>query len=1295
MIRRSWNRLVRFIYWHYAALKWAAIACLTLMVGVVSVLQFWIFPRLDSYRPRIAAEISEAVGRKVEIAHMRGGWRGVRPYVEIDGFSLLTKSGHSALTLKQAEATLLWWPLLWGALRFDTLTAHGPTLEFSRNAEGRLFVAGLPLDDGPSDGSMANWLLKQHSVSIQNATLIWRDEKRQAAPLVLAGVNFELDNFLFGRHQFELQVTPPAELAGTLTVSGELHGHDVKQLNDWSGKATLEVQNVNLAPWRAWISYPIDVQSGRGRIKLTGAFAKAQLNELDSTLALNNVSSRLAPDLELLAFSEISGQARWRQSEQSRELELSHLKLTTAQGGSILSEAGGRLQLHPSGGGELGLTKFTLPAVSGLMGGLPLPADVRKSLSSLRPHGSIDSFGAHWEGDWREPRHYQASFAFSGLGLDAPEPIPSVGLLDGEASVTESGGAVKLKSKHLRLTTKLFLEPLEFTELLAEAQWSRAKEKVEVTVPKLALANDHMSLSAKATYRYEGQGAGWLDLDALVPKAEASKVYKYIPNSVAPDTVEWLRTSLLTGHAHDAKFKLTGPLEAFPFDGDKNGIFRVDAKASGVELDYGKGWPRISNVGGDLLFHGNLMQIDTHSGQVFGARLGKVRSTIQSLEHSDSIQIEGEASGPTNDFLRYVRESPINEAMEGFLDHASAQGEGNLRLKLDIPLINADATKVQGRFAYERNAIDFGPQIPKLEQARGELSFTEKALQLKGGTAQILGGSSVLNVGTDSDGTVRIAATGKVDANLAARRYALPQAELIRGVTDYKADLEVRSQGTSVSIDSSLQGVALAAPAPLGKEASDSIPLRIQLNMAQGEADHWQVAYDKLVGADLYLRGSGKDMQIERGQINLGPTQLAARRQGLWVNGSLPQLNADVWHDFVGRLPESAGSGGGVATPPVSGVDLKLGKLQVFGKQLNQLWLRATPASGGWQMQVASKEATGNIHWNGQGRGKLVAKLSALHMPLPQVAGSAAAAVSNEEPEQLPAMDVTVEDFQYRDRKLGRLEVKAQQQRENWHIEKLSIANPEGRLDMDGVWRVAGNDSRTSVKVNVDSSNIGKLLERFGYPEAMRRGSGSLAGEVSWNGSPLSPDFASMSGSARIAVGPGQFSKIEPGVGRLLGILSLQSLPRRITLDFRDVFSEGFAFDKISGDSKISRGVIATDNLVIIGPAAQILFRGEADMGKETQKLTVRIVPTLSDSVALAAGVALANPIVGVTAFLLQKVLKDPIGQLVAYEYEITGKWEDPKIVRVGSGETVELNADKPKEADKPTVADKPVEGAP
>jgi uncharacterized protein YhdP len=288
---------------------------------------------------------------------------------------------------------------------------------------------------------------------------------------------------------------------------------------------------------------------------------------------------------------------------------------------------------------------------------------------------------------------------------------------------------------------------------------------------------------------------------------------------------------------------------------------------------------------------------------------------------------------------------------------------------------------------------------------------------------------------------------------------------------------------------------------------------------------------------------------------------------------------------------------------------------------------------------------------------------------IPASTPSASQAASHEsqsqtEPGDLPALDVTAERFIIKDRLLGRLEVAAVPAGRDWRLEWLLLSNPESNLTLDGVWQVAAPRPTTRVNLRLETSDIGKLLTRLGQPEGVQRGTAKLEGSLSWNGSPYELDYPTMTGNLALEAAKGQFVKLDPGIGKLLGVMNLQSLPRRVSLDFRDVFSEGFAFDEIVGAAKIDRGNASTENFRVRGPAASIVMRGEVDLAQETQNLRVRITPQLTESVAIA-GALVGGPIVGAAAYLAQKVLKDPFGQLASFEYDVTGKWSEPTVKRV------------------------------
>lgn len=183
-----------------------------------------------------------------------------------------------------------------------------------------------------------------------------------------------------------------------------------------------------------------------------------------------------------------------------------------------------------------------------------------------------------------------------------------------------------------------------------------------------------------------------------------------------------------------------------------------------------------------------------------------------------------------------------------------------------------------------------------------------------------------------------------------------------------------------------------------------------------------------------------------------------------------------------------------------------------------------------------------------------------------------------------------------------------------------------------------------------------------------------MSGSLEWDGPPTTIHYPTLSGKLLLNAEKGQFNKLEPGVGKLLGLLSLQSLSRRISLDFRDVFSDGLAFDSIEGKLNVKKGMMRTnDPLRIKGPAAQIEMAGEVDLKNETQDMRVIVRPELG--AVAAVGMALINPVAGAATLLASSVIQNPLNRLFSYRYHVTGTWSEPLVDKAGQSEEIRPSA--------------------
>ena len=480
-----------------------------------------------------------------------------------------------------------------------------------------------------------------------------------------------------------------------------------------------------------------------------------------------------------------------------------------------------------------------------------------------------------------------------------------------------------------------------------------------------------------------------------------------------------------------------------------------------------------------------------------------------------------------------------------------------------------------------------------------------------------------------------------------------------------------------------MQGAVVNYPAPLTKTAAEIAPLKIERQAIAGRPNEDLVTadYRGVVRVAAHRSVTPTATTIDRVLLLLGESpgaMPAPTRLGVSVRGALPALDLDEWLAlYVSEKPfMEAGAGGSAHALAMNAIELQVGQLEVFGRVLHDLVVSAQRDGEDWQLALRGREMDGHATWRGPSaslpNGRVTARLTRLvppgHGELRPVRSAPDASGKTANP--WPELDIVADTFMKNDRDLGKLELVAQPSGSDWRIAQLSLSNADGAIDANGWWRVNGDKQQTQLDATVDVKNAGGYLAHFGFSDAVRNAPTKVTGKLQWTGAPNDFDYPTLTGTFSLKSGAGQFTKIDPGIGKLLGVLSLQALPRRITLDFRDVFSEGFAFDDINGDFTIDNGQMRTDNLKLVGPAAAVALKGDLDLAKETQRLDVRVQPALSSSLSAGAAVLfIANPLlglgVGAGALIAQKLLNNPIDQMFSYEYRVTGAWADPVVERI------------------------------
>ncbi|HEX5127351.1 MAG TPA: YhdP family protein [Rhodocyclaceae bacterium] len=920
------------------------------------------------------------------------------------------------------------------------------------------------------------------------------------------------------------------------------------------------------------------------------------------------------------------------------------------------------------------------------------------------------------------------------LSMNAQGNIPGFDSLSGTMTGTERSGQLNLHIKQggLYLPAVMSTPRIPLDQMDVRASWSHESGdagRLQVQLQQLAISNEDVSAELSGNWRAASmpstasiseasagasapisstatrQALGTIDLTGRIKRAHIGAVWRYTPLILEAGVTHWLEQGLHSGTVEDGHLRLAGDLDHFPFrDGTENngkGIFRVDGHFRDAEIEYASRWPALNGVAGELLFEGSRMQISADSGHYGGAQVNNVKIEIPDLilAGAQVLSVNGHASGPTADFLSYVGASPLANTSGHITDNMQAQGNGQLDLHLQVPLHDSIHTQVTGAYRFANNQIRLLPSLPEFRNATGRMEFNEHLVNVPELNAEFIGGRLRAKGVNEADGALRIDVNGNVPAKGLPQLLNNPAWSHLTGETLANATVRIRKQRIELTVGSRLVGITSNLPAPFAKSAAEPLPFLFGWQLVRSEtapdsgedavqdatadqaddvAQNWHVQLGKRADAQWQDHCDGKICQFQRGALAINDA-INLPDRGLRISGHFDKLNLDAWKPIV---LASVGAASNDDNDMTVNAAMQMDEAIAVGHSFRNVTARASRRDQRWLLRLDGPDIAGDMAWFSEGRGRLRARLSELALRPVKNDAAVASLADTEAQESLPALDVTADKFSMQDIALGRLELQASNQGNSqadaWHLDHISIESSDSKLSGDGLWRPFGPNRSMTLNFLLDTHDAGQLLTRFGYANAIRAGNASLKGTIAWSGTPASIDYPSLSGDMQITAKDGQFKKLDPGAGRLLGILSLQALPRRMTLDFHDVFSEGFAFDNISGSMHIANGVMSTQDLEIRGPAAKVFMTGSTDLAHETHNLHVVVQPTLSESVAIGAAiVGTINPVVGVATYLAQKVLRDPVEKMFGFQYSITGSWADPKIDRLGGpGRLAPLSAD-------------------
>jgi len=1256
----------------HSGLWYATVALLVLAAVVVGVTS-QLLPMAERNPDRVAAWLSDRAGRPVAFDTVQTQWTRRGPLLRLDGLRL--GQGAGAISVGEAEILVSMYAGLMPGRSFTELRLRNLDLVLERADDGTWSVRGLPGQAARGD-PLAN-LEGLGELQVIDATLAvlapslgWHVQ----VPEIDLRLRVDGKRVRAGAHAWARSGAEPLRVALDFNRdSGD-------------GRAYARAGQVQLQDWSALLRIAgVSVVGGNGSGQAWGELRAHRVAGLVTDLQLEEVALRGVPaaagdPAPGLALGQVQGRVQWAGDPDGWHLDVPRLEIGPA--GSAQTLQG----LSLSRGVQWAVLADQVPA-GPVLGALALSdllePDLRNWLLRAAAHAQLSqvSLAGNRDGLLR------ASGRVSELGFGAVDERPGLTGLAGEVIGDADGVALRIDpAAAMRLDWPAgFGSAHDFAAEGELVGWRQA-QGWRLQTSGLRLRGDQVGVQLRGGLSLQGDGSRpWLDLAAVVDQAPVTAARGFwVRHRMSEAAVRWLDAALQDGQVQEGHVLVSGDLDDWPF-AQGIGRFEAGARISGGRIAFNPEWPAMEKVEAQVGFVGNGFSM-AGSGELGGVPVKRFEAGIADFAEA-ALVVDASASTDAARLLGLVRQSPLADVNRQTVDALEASGPAQVGFALRQPMRKANAgrrslsgsvTLAGARLADSRSGVVF-------EDVRGTAQYRAAGFKAEGLQVSSQGQPGVLSLRAGDHARdpgnafeAELSAVFGVDELLRRAPQLAWLEQKASGQSRWRVGLAVpRAQGGTAGsrlvLRSDLVGTTLDLPAPLDKPAARPLSATVEMTLPLEQGGQVEVALGRLLALRAHGSGAQAGVRIELGTDRV--TQAMAQ-PGLSVQGRTGTLDAMEWVALATSAAGPAGNGqagaGGSAPGRMAlrGVDVSAAQLKLLGAQFAGTRVQVLPAGEGYSVVVSGPSLEGSVQVPAARDAEIRGRFERVHWR--SVAGPSAGAPGRGEarpgaredafdPASVPPLVLDIDELGFGDARLGTARLRTRPVPGGMEVQQLALRSAGQQIEIKGAWMGTGAAARTRLSAAMESQDLGRLLSDLGFEGRISGGSGSVLLESTWQGGPAAFELAAMQGNLQLDVRDGQLLEVDPGAGRVLGLLSLAQLPRRLSLDFRDLFEQGFAFDSLHGNIGFDEGSASSDDLGMEGPAAEIQIRGSTDLRAQRYDQTIAVQPR-SGTLLTVVGAMAGGPLGAAVGAAANAVLARPLGELGTRTYRVTGPWKDPKV---------------------------------
>ncbi len=1220
---------------------------LALLTGALSRLMPWI----EEHPNEVRAWLSERAGRPVQFASVHARWTRRGPLLSLSDLTV----GSPGNPLRLGDAELLvsqytgWLP----GHRLTELRLRGIHVNLQRDDDGTWHVRGLP---GQTNGGDPLTTLEP------------------LGELQVIGGSLTLDAQSLGLHADIPRIDVRTQVNGArvrVGMRGWLKGVSTPTFatmdfdrRSGDGRVYVGSRGLDLKGYQGFLQlFGVALAGGHGSGEAWLDVGARRVTRLVSRSDFSDVllrSSTPGSTATPVLLQRVQGLAGYRHSGTDWRLDVPALTITRAGATQTLDG------LNVVGGSRLSaaVARVDLPMVASIAAlSDRVPAGLARWLAEAQPQGSLRD--VRLAGSAEQPR---VTATADRLGFRAVGHAPGVSGVSGRMIGDRDGGALAFDpaSRFTFDWPSGFGVPHTY-QPNGNIVWYRDGDGFGFGTDALHLSSPEVTVDARGGLRWQGDGTRPLigiaaDVTSQTPVTAS---HGYWVNYMMPKaTVDWLNMALVGGHIERAHAVVSGDLDDWPFR-NNSGLFEVDADVRDAVLKFQPDWPELRGKLTHVQFLGAGMHIET-DGTIAGVNISHAVADIPNFDKAE-LTIKADGNGDAKQMLQLLRQSPLEKDLGSVFAQLDVGGPARTSLTLFLPFHDDLPYKLDGIATLDGAKLAHREYGLRFDNVRGSAKYDRSGF--------VADGLNVVHEG--QPGTLDLRAGGDVrdrdNVFEAALEGAFGARELLARVPDLKwmqPHVDGRSRWTvavdvpkgasaaavnRVELRSDLVGTKLDLPAPFAKAAATALPSVITLPLPLGQGDIG-VKLGRMVNVRARSANGRTGIAMAMGDGN----PEAPPDSGLVVTGHAPSLDAPAW---------LAMTGGDNSSFVLKRLDITTDRLLLGAATFPASRLRMTPSGNGYLVQVQGDALQGQLTIPNASNATISGKFDRVHWAPPQGAAGAAASTSSSntdiDPAHIPPLAFDINDLRIGALAFNTAVLRTRQVAGGLQVDRLDLQSRQQHIAATGSWLGKGRAAQTRVQARLDTQDFGALIDGLGMKGQLGDGKGSVLLDLRWSGAPIDASGAALAGSMNIDMRDGQLVKVQPGVGRVLGLLSLAQLPRRLTLDFHDFFDSGFRFNSVTGDIRFDGGKAHSNNLAIKGSAADIRIEGAADMAAQQFDQTIHVYPK-TGNVLTAVGALTGGPVGAAIGAVAGAVLRKPFSQMAEKTYRVTGPWSDPKVQETG-----------------------------